>query len=70
MIDHHGSTKSKDNLLNCCYRDLGKDITLNIRKQYKAMELGDVLLEELEIKQTLAKNPIEYTECTLSFYYS
>ena len=26
------------------------------------MELGDVLLEELEIKQTLAKNPIEYTK--------
>ena len=48
----------------------GKDITLNIRKQYKAMELGDVLLEELEIKQTLAKNPIEYAECTLSCYSS
>jgi hypothetical protein len=48
----------------------GKDITLIIRKQYKAMVLGDVLLEELQIKQTLAKNPIEYAECTLSCYYS
>ena len=33
----------------------GKDITLNVRKRYKAMELGDVLLEELQIKQNLQR---------------
>jgi DNA polymerase elongation subunit (family B) len=40
----------------------GKDTTVNICNQYKEMESGDVLIEELEIKQTLAKNPIEYAE--------
>ena len=38
----------------------GKNPTVNIREQYMAMESGQVPLEELEIKLTLAKNPEEY----------
>lgn len=38
----------------------GKDPTVNIRKEYEALETGRVPLEELEIKLTLAKSPDEY----------
>jgi len=43
----------------------GKDPRVNIRYQHTAMELGQVPLQELEIKQTLARNPIEYAENSL-----
>ena len=39
---------------------VGNDPTVKIRKQYMAMERGQVLLDELEIKLMLAKDPSEY----------
>jgi DNA polymerase elongation subunit (family B) len=43
----------------------GKDPTINLRDQYKAMESGLVPLEELGINLTLTKNPSEYPENSL-----
>lgn len=40
----------------------GNDRIVNIRKEYDAIESGQVSLEELEIKLTLAKKPEEYPE--------
>ena len=43
----------------------GKDPTVNIRKQYIAMESGQVPLPDLEIRLTLAKNPEKYQQNSL-----
>jgi hypothetical protein len=40
----------------------GKDPTTNIRNQYNLMESGQVPIEDIEIKLTLAKNPDQYPE--------
>lgn len=43
----------------------GKDPTVNIRKEYEAMESAQGPLHELAIKLILAKDPSEYTEHSL-----
>ena len=53
VIDHHGSTKSKDNLLDQSKN--GKDITLNIRKHTKRWSWVNVLLEELKLNKHLQR---------------
>ena len=40
----------------------GIDPTINLRKEYRIMEEGQVPLEELQIKLVLQKNPDEYSE--------
>lgn len=43
----------------------GKDPTINIKREYSAMEARQVPLEELEINLTLVKNPDKYPESSL-----
>ena len=47
--------------------DLKNDInpTVNLRKEYRRMEEGQVPIEELQIKLVLQKNPDEYPENSL-----
>lgn len=40
----------------------GINPTINLRKEYRIMEEGQVPLEELQIKLVLQKNPDEYSE--------
>ena len=43
----------------------GIDPTLNLRKEYRRMEEGQVPIEELQNKLVLQKNPVEYSENSL-----